>query len=198
MMLEAAIKPDARMRPFADFVKMAAFMLPTVSCVPYALDGNTLRPVTASKNHGDSFGRSLIGLVHGWTRQFEAQFPELFGIRRSRCVGHGFFGLLVLRKRNHLADRLLAGGEHHHAVEPVSEAAVRRSAVSEGVEQEAEATFGVLAGHTQPAEDPLLHFRVMDPYAARAKFGAIEDEVIGAGANPHRRTGPQGQILRPG
>src|SRR5207249_11524677 len=63
MMLEAAIKPDARMRPFADFVKMAAFMLPTVSCVPYALDGNTLRPVTASKNHGDSFGRSLIGLV---------------------------------------------------------------------------------------------------------------------------------------
>src|SRR5207245_11366129 len=63
MMLEAAIKPDARMRPLADLVKMAAFMLPTVSCVPYALDGNTLRPVTASKNHGDSFGRSLIGLV---------------------------------------------------------------------------------------------------------------------------------------
>src|SRR5438876_10160163 len=63
MMLEAAIKPDARMRPLADLVKMAAFMLPTVSCVPYALDGNTLRPVPASKNHGDSFGRSPIGLV---------------------------------------------------------------------------------------------------------------------------------------
>src|SRR5438093_11618672 len=63
MMLEAAIKPDARMRPFADLVKMAAFMSPTVSCVPYALDGNTLRPVTGSKNHSDSFGWSLIGLV---------------------------------------------------------------------------------------------------------------------------------------
>src|SRR5437867_13018724 len=56
MMLDAAIKPDARMRPLADLVKMAAFMSPTVSCVPYALDGNTLLPVTGPKNHGDSYG----------------------------------------------------------------------------------------------------------------------------------------------
>src|SRR5256886_17141790 len=63
MMLDAAIKPDARMRPLADLVKMAAFMSPTVSCVPYALDGNTLRPVTGPKNHGDSYGWSPIDLV---------------------------------------------------------------------------------------------------------------------------------------
>src|SRR3989449_9792906 len=63
MMLDAGIKPDARMRPFADLVKMAAFMSPTVSSVPYALDGNTLRPVTGAKNHGDSFGWGLSGLV---------------------------------------------------------------------------------------------------------------------------------------
>src|SRR5256886_11429887 len=62
MMLDAAIKPDARMRPLADLVKMAAFMSPTVSCVPYALDGNTLRPVTGPKNHGDSYGWSPIDL----------------------------------------------------------------------------------------------------------------------------------------
>src|SRR2546425_8670989 len=63
MMLDAAIKPDARMRPFADLVKMAAFMSPTVICVPYALDGDILRPVTGPKSHGDSYGWGLSGLV---------------------------------------------------------------------------------------------------------------------------------------
>src|SRR2546425_6593297 len=63
MMLDAAMKPDARMTAFADLVKMAAFMSPTVICAPYALDGDTLRPVTGPKNHGDSYGWSLIGLV---------------------------------------------------------------------------------------------------------------------------------------
>src|SRR5207249_8487730 len=110
MMLEAAIKPDARMRPFADLVKMAAFMSPTVSCVPYALDGNTLRPVTGSKNHSDSLAGALSALFHGRTHHVEAQFAQLFEISRSRCVGHGLFGLLVLGERDHLADRLLAGG----------------------------------------------------------------------------------------
>src|SRR5260370_25400778 len=52
MTLEAAIKPDARMRPFAGLVKMAAFMGLTVSCVGYALDGAIWQFVTGLKNGG--------------------------------------------------------------------------------------------------------------------------------------------------
>src|SRR2546430_17606474 len=78
MMLDAAIKPDARMRPLADLVKMAAFMSPTVSCVPYALDGNTLRPVTGPKNHGDSYGWSPIDLVSAADAPIWGPLPPAF------------------------------------------------------------------------------------------------------------------------
>src|SRR6266850_6909185 len=55
MTLEAATKPDARMRPLADFVKMAAFMGHTLGCVPYALDAAEWEFVTGAKNSGDGF-----------------------------------------------------------------------------------------------------------------------------------------------
>src|SRR2546423_15597427 len=90
MMLDAAIKPDARMRPLADLVKMAAFMSPTVSCVPYALDGNTLRPVTGPKNHGDSYGWSPIDLVLAAGRPVCGPVPPAVwgrpGPRRRSCT----------------------------------------------------------------------------------------------------------------
>src|SRR2546430_4555334 len=197
MMLDAAIKPDARMRPLADLVKMAAFMSTTVSCVPYALDGNTLRPVTGPKTTVTVTAGALSTLFQRRTHQFEAQFPQLFGVSRSRRIGHDLLGLLVLGKRDHLADRLLTGGQHDHPVQAIREATVRRRAVTESVEQETESSLGVLARHAQPAEDPLLHFRIVDPDAARAELGAIEDQVIGAGAHPHRLTGQQGNVLGP-
>src|SRR5205823_9831370 len=140
---------------------------------------------------------ALSALFHGRTHHVEAQFAQLFEISRSRCVGHGLFGLLVLGKRDHLADRPLAGGEHDHAVQTVGEAAVRWRTVTKCVQKETESSLGVLPRHAQAAEDPLLHFRIMDPDAARAEFSAIEDEVIGAGANPHWLAAQQGNVLGP-
>src|SRR2546423_14182170 len=49
------------MRPLADFVKMAAFMVPNVDRVPYAVGGAIWQFVTGRKNQSDGFGRKVTG-----------------------------------------------------------------------------------------------------------------------------------------
>ena len=69
-----------------------------------------------------------------------------------------------LRERDHLANRRLAGQQRHDPIEPERDAAVRRRAVFERLEEEAEAQLRLLVADAEPPEDPRLQL-------ARREFG---------------------------
>src|SRR5947209_4323442 len=102
------------MRPLADLVKMAAFMGPTVSAVPYAAGGAIWQFVTAPKNRRDGFSLNLTGPVAALslrrvrrTKQLETKLPKLLGVGRRRGIRHQLFRLLILWKSDHFPDRFL-------------------------------------------------------------------------------------------
>ena len=64
----------------------------------------------------------------------------------------------------------LAGQEHDQAVEPRRDAAVRRGAVAEHLQEEAEALLRLLVGHADDAEHALLQLGVVDPDGARGEL----------------------------
>jgi gas vesicle protein len=80
-----------------------------------------------------------------------------------RRVGHRIRARLGLRERDHLADRVLAGQQHHDAVEARRDPAVGRDAVAEPAQQEPELLLGGLVGDAEEAEDAPLQLRVVDP-----------------------------------
>src|SRR3954469_18519428 len=95
----------------------------------------------------------LGGLALGWggapgaelaargRRRREAQ-PELRELRRvdrRGCAGERVGAARGLGKGDHVADRVAAGGDRDDAVDAVGDAAVRRGAVAERLEEEAEA-----------------------------------------------------------
>ena len=63
---------------------------------------------------------------------------QLLRVDRRRRVGHQVHGGRRLRERDHLADRALARQDRDDAVEAERDAAVRRRAVLERLEEEAE------------------------------------------------------------
>src|SRR5204862_5591628 len=64
------------------------------------------------------------------------------------------------------------------AIEAERDAAVRRRAVFERLEEEAEAELRFLLADVEQRENAALHRRVVDSDAATADFAAIEDEVV--------------------
>src|SRR5690606_8809857 len=69
-------------------------------------------------------------------RHREAELGELLGRERGGRARQRVLAALALRERDRVADRARAGQEHDHAVEAPGDAAVRRHAVGEGVEEE--------------------------------------------------------------
>ena len=65
---------------------------------------------------------------------------------------------------------------------PERDAAVRRRAVAQRLEQEAEARLGLLVGDAERVEHLLLDVRVVDTDRAAADLRAVEHDVVAAAA----------------
>ena len=72
------------------------------------------------------------------------QLLELLIGHAPRGAGHQATGLLGLGEGDGVADRVLAGQQHHHAVHTEGQAAMGRCTYIQGVHQEAEEQFGFL------------------------------------------------------
>src|SRR5690606_11729648 len=85
-----------------------------------------------------------------------------------------------LRERHDLTDRRFAGQDGTQAVDAKRDAPVRRRAVLQRVEEEAEARAGLLVADAEQREDASLQRGVVDTEAAARHLAAVEREVVGA------------------
>ena len=74
----------------------------------------------------------------------------------------------------------------HDPVPAERDAAVRRGAVLEGVEQEAELLLRLVLVEAHHREDPLLHVLAVDTDRAAADLVAVADDVVGLGQRARR------------
>src|SRR4051794_20128228 len=107
------------------------------------------------------------GSGRGWEGA-EAELGELVGVDGGGGAGQGVDAGLGLGEGDDLADVLLAGEEGDEAVDAEGKAGMRRGAVAEGVEEEAEAGLGLFGLDAEEGEDPLLDVRAVDTDGARA------------------------------
>ena len=127
----------------------------------------------------------------------DVEFAELLEFDLAGRVGHEVGALVVLREGDDLADAVLAGGEHGDAVEAEGEAAVRRGAEAEGVEDVAEFLGLFLVADAEHLEHFGLQILLVDPDGAAAEFVAIEHDVIGDGADVVEIRRPRAGPCRP-
>ncbi len=90
-------------------------------------------------------------------------------------------GALRLREGDHVADRFGAGHHGDDAVQAEGDAAVRRRAILQRVQQVAELLAGFLGADLQRAEHLALHFLAVDTDRAAADFPAVQHHVVGLG-----------------
>ena len=98
------------------------------------------------------------------------------GVRR---VDEQVLAALRLRERDHVADRFGAAHQRRDAVEAERDAAVRRRAVGERVEQEAELAPLVLRADAERLEHLRLDLGAVDPHRAAADLPAVQHDVVG-------------------
>ena len=92
-----------------------------------------------------------------------SQLVLRYGRRR---VGHQVDGLCALREGNHLAQAGRSGQQHHNAIQTQRDAAMRRRAVLQRVQEEAEARARLVVADAERVEDHLLHVFAMNPDGA--------------------------------
>ena len=120
------------------------------------------------------------------------QLAELAFRHGAGGLDHEVLPALRLREGDHVADLVHAGHHRHHAVEAEGDAAVRRSAVRERIEQEAELGARLLVADSERLELLRLHLRAVDPHGAAADLPAVQRDVVGlrehlAGIGVHER-----------
>src|SRR5439155_16161926 len=108
----------------------------------------------------------------------QTELRELALVERGGGAGEGVGAGLCLREGGDLADVLLPGQDGGEPVDPDREPGVRRRAVPERVEQEAEPGTCLLGRDPEQHEHLLLYVGGMDPNAARAELPAVDDEVV--------------------
>ena len=102
--------------------------------------------------------------------QGDAQLFERLVGDGGRGVAHQVGAARGLGERDHFADGSLARQDHHQAVEPERDAAVRRRAVFQRVQQEAEAAARFFVAEAERGEDLRLHVAAMNTDRARAQL----------------------------
>ena len=120
--------------------------------------------------------------------------PRWLVLRSRMCSSRSCFSLTglgastirswprcVFGKRDHFADRLGTGHQRHDAVKTEGNAAVRRRAVGQRIEQKAELGACVLRRDAQRREHLRLHFVAVDAHRAAADFPAVQRDVVGLG-----------------
>ena len=104
----------------------------------------------------------------------------------GRSAHHNVLRVLVHRERDDLADALLAGEEHDHAVNARRDACMRGSAVAEGVIHGGELLLDVLFAEADKLESLYHNFGVVVTHGAGAELNAVADEVVLVGGDGQR------------
>ena len=108
----------------------------------------------------------------------DADFAELPVADFRGRFTHEVRAFRRLGERDDVADGGLARENHDHAVEPQGDTAVRRSPVFERVQEEPEASAGLVVAHAERGEDFGLDVAAMNTYGAGAEFDAVEHEIV--------------------
>src|SRR5476649_763443 len=132
----------------------------------------------------------LRGITDGYAQFAQGALGDCRGGVAHQVSAAGGFG-----ERDHVADGRFACQKHHQAVEAQGDSSVRRGAVFQGIQQEAEAAAGFVVGHAERGEDLRLHIAAVNTNRAGAEFHAVQHDVIGAGAAAGRVRGQFAQIL---
>src|SRR4051812_22641761 len=106
------------------------------------------------------------------------QLAQLFRVHRGGRPSHEIGGIRGLRERDYLANRGLAAEDRDHTVEPEGDAPVRRRAVFERLQEEAEPRPRLLLRNAEPAKDPRLQRRVVNTDAAAADLRSVQHEIV--------------------
>ncbi len=109
------------------------------------------------------------------------QFSELLFADGRRRRAHQIDRLGRLGEGDHLTDRLLAGQKHDDPVQSQRDAAMRRSAVAECLQQEAESLFRFLTLDAQGIENLALYVLAMNTDRTPSDLDSVEDDVVGLG-----------------
>ena len=128
----------------------------------------------------------------------QLQFVELFRVEHARGVEHHVAAAVVLREGDTVADGVEFCEDAHEAVETESKSCVRRCAIFECVDEEAELGHSALRCETEYLEHLLLQFAVVDTQTASADLDAVAHEVVGLGTNQLRMLLEQGDVVRVG
>ena len=107
-----------------------------------------------------------------------SELLEDLGRHRGRRAGQRIAPARDLREGDHLAEVRLAGHACDEAVDAHREAAVRRRAHLQRLEQEAELRLLLVRRDPHRPEDRLLELGVVDPDRAGAELPAVPDQVV--------------------
>ncbi len=113
--------------------------------------------------------------------QADVQLLQLLLIHRAGRVGQQALGALGFGEGDDVADALGAGHHGDDAVQAEGDAAMRRGAVLQRVEQEAELGAGLVGADLERGEHLALHFGAVDAHRAAADLPAVEHHVVGLG-----------------
>ena len=116
-------------------------------------------------------------------RALDIKLPQLLEISLRRRLGHHLDASVVFRKRDHIANTILASNEHHEAIQAESNATVRWRAEFEGLENMAEEELLLLLVDAQNAEHFRLEIGLVDSQAATADFNTVENNIVGQSAD---------------
>ena len=103
---------------------------------------------------------------------------QLVQIDFARALVHRARGTRVLRERDEVTDGFFTFHGCDNAVETEGKTTVRRSAVLEGIDEEAELFLHLFFGETEETENLFLNFRVVNTDRTTTDFDTVQDEVV--------------------
>src|SRR5437763_3325071 len=179
---------------------------PSLAGWPATANSNTrghwarFQPGETKQAHRDSDELSLRCEI--WQREWlglrllfrlprrNSQLLQLGIAHRGRRIHHQINGTSGLWEGNYFAQAVGAGEDHHNAIEPKRNAAVRWRAVFERFQKESEAGAGFFVAHAERLKDFALNILAMNTDRARPKLGSIQHNVVRQRANfAQRRLG---------
>src|SRR5690606_8201688 len=121
-------------------------------------------------------GRSVF--LFDWSDDANPEFDQLIATDDTRRVRHqiGRFG--GFGKRDDFADRFSFTKDHRQAIHAPSNAAVRRRAVLESLDEETELLPRLVARKPERAKHRVLNFGPMDTNRTTAQLITVADEIV--------------------
>ena len=123
------------------------------------------------------------------------QIAQLSLVHRARGLGQQTLRALSLGEGDYVADGFRTSHHRHDAIQTECQSAVRRRAVLQRVQQEAELELRLFRADVERAEYLALHFFLVDTHRAAADLRTIQREVICLGQTTPRITFQQRKMF---